>query len=219
LNTQNPPNPIIDEDPQNNYASLQYTIVKEVVPVKFSKLMLSKTKCNIGVLFQVENEVNVNKYDIEVSTDGTHFQWATSTKATQATQYYTSFSANAIADASTLYVRVKSIDLDGLILTSEVKSISGICKEMSRAIILYPNPINKGQAITIKTTSGAHFNGEYQLTIFDLAGNLVQHKELTVNNSMQFSFEPVHHLAKGYYMMKLYEKELALTYSIKLELL
>lgn len=219
LNKQNPANTITDEDPQNNFASLQYIIVKEVFPVKFIKLTLSKTNCNIGVLFQVENEVDVNRYEIESSVDGIHFQLAASTKAIKATTYNTSFSASNISNVSTVFVRVKSIDFNGLILYSEVKTIAGLCKENNSSIKSFPNPVSGGNAITIKNTNGIHFNGIYHLTLFDVDGTLVQRKELNLKNAIQFTFQPNQTLAKGCYFISIYEIQKTQTTVLAVQLL
>lgn len=220
IKNQGPVNGVTDEDPQNNFASLQYIIVKEVVPVKFLKLRLSKTNCNIGVLFQVENEIDVKKYEIEASTNSVQFQMVASKTATKANQYNVTFSAAQFLNATTLYIRVKSVDLDGKVLYSEVQTIAGDCKEMNiGAILLYPNPIKGAQTLSVKKTSGEPFDGDYKVQLFSMAGNLLYEKDLLLVNRTQFTLDPFQLRNKGMHFVKLFEKKNATTFYVKFEVL
>lgn len=220
IKNQGPVNGVTDEDPQNNFASLQYIIVKEVVPVKFLKLRLSKSDCNIGVLFQVENEIDVKKYEIEASTNGVQYKLAASQTATKANQYNATFSAAAYLNTNTLYIRVKSIDLDGKVLYSEVQTIAGGCKENNTGgILLYPNPIKGGQLLSFKKLSGVLFDGDYKVQFFSLSGNLLFEKEIALVNKESFALRALQLSTRGMHFVKIYEKKSAVTFFIPLEVL
>jgi Secretion system C-terminal sorting domain len=197
-----------DENGANNIASIAYTIINAgtAVPVTFTSIFAENKNCSLNVFFDIENEINVNSYELEVSNDFTNFEKIADLKANNLRKY--TFQNHSIAEkyqVPILLVRVKSIDIDGKFQYTEIKKISGIC-DSKIELTLYPNPIPKNSNSFYIQSNSAAFNGRYIVSITDMTGKLVETKELNLNNLINFKYD-MSTLAAGQYLIKLFKKD------------
>jgi hypothetical protein len=219
LVSQGPTPNLVDEDPQNNFASLQYIIVREIVPVKFTGLLLTKSNCLIDVLFKVNTEENVQQYEVEISADGIKFQKVASIPATKSQAYNASFDAQILSNTITYFVRIKSIDRDGTILYSETKSIAGTCKKANGGLIAFPNPVQNGKSFSVKKADGTFFYGTYVIALYSEGGNLVSQQKIDAFNTGLLHIDSGKHLPNGNYFLTLIHRENASVLSLPIQYL
>ena len=194
-----------DEDGSNNYTFLGYNIVPAApipapVPVTFTNLSAVKNKCDITVLFGAENEINVKKFQIEISKNGFQFIKVGELDAKSSINYSCSFNINALNAAKNMYYRVKSLDNDGRFQYSPTKVINGLCDE-SLAVVVFPNPVNEQSFISVKATKGL-FNGIYNVNMYDVAGKLLSTNKFQLLDAPTFNF-PLTKIAGGQYLLKI----------------
>lgn len=189
-----------DLDGNNNTANLEYTVVTAAgpTPVNFTKVNVLKKGCNINVNFFTENEINVDHYEIETSKNGTDFIKVGTVAAANRTSYVKDFALTADVMAATIFVRIKSVDIDGSYKYSETKAISGTCNP-ELIFNIYPNPV-VDMTVAIKATSGV-FNGKYKLVVMDMTGRLINTKEVQLNSVTQYSYD-LGSIASGKYILK-----------------
>ena len=139
----------------------------------------SKSVDNINNFkFSVANESNVEKYIIETSNNGIHFQEIGSIKATSNISFPKQYSAEFPINNDT-YFRIKAVDFDETITLSSVNKIE---ENLENTWKFYPNPsasiihfdkisFNESNSILVKITD---FNGKellnktYNKSSFDL---------------------------------------------------
>ncbi len=202
-----------DENPSNNNSFLAYTIVPGgPLPVSFTGLTAVNKGCAIDVNFFTEREINVSKYEIEISKDGTGFIKAGEITAANLSQYQFDFAITETNKASVLYVRVKSIDKDGSFKYSSTKSVKGLCSN-DWAVAVYPNPAYSVSAITITARQGS-FNGKYAVSLNDLAGKQILIKQLNLSGATQFKLD-TGNLSTGQYIINILNKEEGKSTSVK----
>ena len=188
-----------DENGANNGSSLRYLVVVPV-PVTFTSLSATKNNCAISILFGAENEINVKKFDIEISKDGILFNKTGEIDAKNLIKYTYNFNLNNVIASSHLYYRIKSVDYDGRFQYSQTKVIDGLCNE-PLSIKVFPNPITEQQFIFIKATNGI-FNGNYKVCMYDAAGKLMVTNIYHFSNASGFNF-PLTKMDSGQYLLKI----------------
>lgn len=193
-----------DENSSNNIASTFYTIVNGLLPVSFLNIFAEKKNCSLDVFFDVENEININNYDLELSNNSNNFIKVSSLQANNSNRY--TFQNLNIPDeyiVPILLVRIKSVGTDGSIKYSDIKKLSGIC-DSKLPVLLYPNPMPKNSnSFYIQKNSGL-FNGSYTIQIFDLAGKLVQVANIKLANIKRFKYE-IAEVLSGQYIIRIIE--------------
>ncbi|MEI7735419.1 MAG: T9SS type A sorting domain-containing protein [Ferruginibacter sp.] len=194
-----------DDNPNNNTSFLPYTVIVPI-PVTFTGVSAKKSGCEIQVNFSSENEINIDHYEVEVSKDGQHYKKAGRVNANQAINYIVRFPLTAEITAPVIYVRVKSIDMDGSFQYSLSRPVKGTCVGNDE-LGLYPNPVPEDQSeIFIRNFVGI-FNGKVIVELLDMNGRLIRKNELLLNNVKQFAFN-TGLLPAGQYLFKIYYKDL-----------
>jgi hypothetical protein len=191
-----------DEDPNNNTQSLSYTVFStSVMPSKIVVFDVTKTGCSIDVNFVAENQVNVNRYEVEFSKNGSDFANLGRVSAASNARYRTNYSITDAIKSASLYVRLKTVDNDGKFEYSAVRRIAGTC-DLRRNLVLnvYPNPITTGRSLTINSSEG-NFDGKYNVSLLDVNGRLLQVREMQLNNVTNFKFD-IGNITSGQYMIK-----------------
>ncbi len=205
VTNHNSPITLSDENGNNNTSSLFYFVVPAVVPVTFTNIRATKKDCSIKVDFNIENEINVARYEVEISANLNNFEKIGSLPATNASGYNYIFNVPEKYQVPTCLVRIKSIDYDGKFQYSEIRKLSSIC-DVKSTVSLYPNPVPKNiSTVTIEKNNGL-FNGKYIISLFDYTGKQILQKEITLINTAKLYYD-VEGMASGQYLIKLFKKE------------
>lgn len=183
-----------------------------ILAVQFLSLKAYPNNKNIIVEWKVENELNIKKYEVERSTDGSRFTMVHSANARSnnlaALNYEYLDSGTETWD---VFYRVKSIAFDGSIQYSQVVKVSG---EKSKAkFSVYPNPI---QSNTIHLKFLNQPAGVYTVQIINNTGQLVFEKAIDHkggDNKKDIELPPS--VKTGNFQLIITDKELAVT-SIKI---
>lgn len=201
-----------DQSGTNNAASIAYEVV-QILPVTFTSLTTLRSLCNIKVDFKTENEVNVDRFEIEVSNDGISFKKEGTLAAQNAGNYKFIFDASNMS-AKKLFVRIKSVDIDGQYQYSIVSKVSGNCSESENNILLFPNPAPTNISYFILRNEAGSFNGTYFISISDISGRMLDKKKLILVNQTQFRFDHAS-LTAGAYIVQLISEKGDQVYSSK----
>ncbi|MFZ4770654.1 MAG: T9SS type A sorting domain-containing protein [Ferruginibacter sp.] len=208
-----------DENGSNNNAGLPYTIIARPigpVPVTFTKVMATKENCNVKVNFDAENEINVSRYEIELSKDAIHFEKIGLLNANNRIKYFYSFAITENIKADQIFLRIKSVDKDDKFQYSETKKIAGTCIEKNQAVILFPNPVSQDVKQIAIQSKDVFFNGNYTIHILDMAGKLLETKNIRLTNTKQFNLETAN-LSKGQYIIQLLKQDGTHNINLKLQ--
>lgn len=193
-----------DENGANNNTFLPYTVVTGTVPVTFKEFLVTKKQCNILASIYTENEINVSRYELQVSTDGISYETKAQLAAAGLPKYDFSIIADELVKQSAqIFLRVKSVDIDGRQQYSVVKKITGGCNATAAIkTSLFPNPLPSQQKeIFIELETGV-FNGKYRIQLYDAAGRLVQGSSVVLNNTNRINYK-TGHLSAGQYVLQL----------------
>ena len=194
-----------DENGANNNTSLGYTIIERVggpVPVTFTKVITTKEACNVNINFSTENEINVDRFEIEVSKDAVVFERLGMLATHNSRNYNFAFAITDNLKASQLFVRIKSVDKDAHFQYSQTRNVSGSCDDKDASVILFPNPANYDtRQFTIRAQEGL-FNGIYTVSVADMTGKIMNRKIMNLVNASQFAYD-AGVLASGQYIVNI----------------
>jgi hypothetical protein len=169
------------------------------LPVKFIDFSATAYNDNVKLSWIVEHEVNLKKYDIERSTDGTRFEKVGELPVGQPSAgkatYYFNDPVAGVASGK-LYYRIKQYDTDNSFSYSKIVAIKR--SDRDAGILLYPNPVADALYLNIShgTTTDA------VIAVFNAAGAqvLVQNEAIAAGNNA-FTIQGLGKLPRGSYVL------------------
>lgn len=218
--TNGPPLPpttsLSDGTPANNTASLGYTVIIPL-PVSITKIDAMRNGCSVDVNWSVAEQLNVSRYEVEVSKDGRNFGKVSETAAQNITSYKAGFALTAQLQSQLLYVRLKVVDRDGSYKYSETRTVSGICEGKAPWVLyVYPNPVTDLNYITVAAREGV-FNGTYKVELYDNGGKLYQSKQLQLTNTKSIRYDFNNKLGAGQYTIRVINTDGTQSAAVKFE--
>ena len=116
-------------------------------PVIFTSLNASQQGQRIAVKWQVKNEMDIAKYEVEKSTNGIEFALVNTTNVNNHNAISGDYAWVDDKEASgTNFYRIKSIGLNGT--SSVTPFVKVVASKTGAAFIVYPNPV-KGNTINL----------------------------------------------------------------------
>lgn len=190
-----------DNDGSNNASFLKYEITSATAPVPVTTIdELAKADCSLKVNFSIDREIDVNNYQVEASNNGVDFVKVYQTNAASLAAYKATISIPKELQSPVVYVRVKSTFNSGRVSYSTAKSVSGVC-DGKWVVDMYPNPTRGNEDVVIRAVEGS-FDGKYSLTLVDMAGRVVDVKQMELNNVLNFKYK-IANWAAGKYSIKI----------------
>ncbi len=169
------------------------------LPVTFTSVKAWQQNKDIAVEWKVSNQVNIQKYEVEKSTDGANFskvstQVAIGSNGGNAT--YNWLDMNPVVGNN--FYRIRSIGIGADIKISEmvlVKIVKG-----NPAITVYPNPV-VNQIVHIKFTDME--KGDYQIRLINANGQLLLVKKITHTGTNLIQPIELGNMPGGYYQLEI----------------
>jgi hypothetical protein len=184
----------------NRFRILFALPVKEQPPVQFSSVKAYQQNDNIAIEWNVEKEVTVKQYEVEVSANGQHFAKAVTIKATPNISGNSNYhwTDEAPVNGNNFY-RVSSVDVDGKMQYSSIMKVFATKGEADLKI--YPNPVING-VINLQILNQP--KGNYVMRMINNLGQIIQaeqiqHHEGNSKESIQLN----KHIGKGTYQLQI----------------
>ncbi len=191
-----------DRDGANNSSYLKYNVTSATAPLPVTTLNdVVKTDCSFKAKFSTDREINLTKYEVEVSKNNVDFVKVNEANATNLAEYLSNVELSKEMQSQILYVRVKSIYSTGRIAYSNTKTIAGLCGDGKWMVDMYPNPTKGNSDVVIRALEGT-FNNEYTITMLDMAGRTIQVSQIKLNNVVNFKYR-IGDVTSGKYMLKI----------------
>jgi hypothetical protein len=190
-----------DNDGGNNASFLKYEISNLIAPVPVTTIdELVKADCSLKVNFSTDREIDLSNYQLEASKNGVDYIKIYQTNAASLVAYNATIAIPKELQAPVVYVRVKSTFNNGRVAYSIAKSVSGMC-DGKWIIDMYPNPTRGNENVVIRAVEGS-FDGKYTLTLVDMAGRVIDVKQMELNNVLNFKYK-IANWAAGKYSLKI----------------
>lgn len=162
------------------------------LPVTFIGLVADRTENGVNLRWDVGDEINVERYSIEKSTDAVRFSPIGTITANKKPVY--NFTDGDLKTENSYY-RIKSIDFDGTVRYSGIVRFKNN-GSFSSKLLLYPSPTRS--QLTIQHTK---LNNSASLSILTIDGKVL--KVVKPNIGLSTTMLDVSNLNAGMYVIKL----------------
>jgi hypothetical protein len=146
----------------------------------------------------VGNDNPSNRYEIEFSTDGLHFNTVAALTAQSGESGLYKYMYQLGANTGAVYFRIKQMDTNGKARYSAIRKISGN-NQQTPAYTVFPNPVTK----TIYIQSNSKMNGDYLIELVNTAGQTVLRQNKKFNEAGSIPIELTSRPPSGVYYLRL----------------
>lgn len=184
----------------NTYAST-FTSSLVPVPVKFTQFTATNIRNAVKLNWTIENEININHYEAEVSTDGINFTKLDNISTLQSVGTSKNYSYTDNTDylnVKTVYYRIKSVDNDANTNYTSVVTIKKVAVNKSNFSI---NPTMTSGSVNIRFNEVAADNA--LITVTDISGKTVITKNEYISKGLNTIRLDLSGLIAGIYYVKI----------------
>jgi endonuclease I len=182
-------NPFIDH-PEYVAAIWGNACIAGLLPVDFVDFTAQKNTSSIDLKWNIANEININRYEVERSINGIEFETISTKNSTGQLVY--NLVDNKLPNATLVFYRIKGVDNDGSFKYSKIVSVR---LNSNKKLLLYPNPastvlnINLKEIVTQKTT----------IQITDAVGKIIHLSNIAIGAN-NFSINTTTYLPGKYFI-------------------
>jgi hypothetical protein len=170
------------------------------LPVKLVDFTATLNDTKVGLKWTTAGEENSSHFSVERSVDGREYKSVGivfTAGNTNVTQKYNFTDDVRDVNVTTIYYRLRAIDIDGKNELSEVRIIRTSKETGKMAITAFPNPVANELRITIPS----EWQGkEVRFSFYSQSG--IELKSVRTSNSSQTETLQVNELLKGMYILK-----------------
>ena len=171
-----------------------------VLPITFTSVKAYQQNNNIALDWKVENEFNIKQYEIQKSMNGKDFTGVSTVGAKRNNSSSVSYQwVDVNPGNGNNFYRVRSVNLDGQVLYSNVMKVS--LGNVTRDIVIYPNPVTNG-IVNLQLINQP--KGDYGIRVVNNSGQMIQssiihHEQGSASQTILIDKK----LSKGYYNLEI----------------
>lgn len=182
----------------NNQGIIQNSF--SLLPLKLISFQAVKTHAQVQLDWKTENEINVSRFEVQRSLNGTSFDvigTVQSASGNQSTFVYSYIDKQPVSGAN--YYRLRMIDNDGKYTYSKVLLIRSDA-QVKQSISIYPNPaVNQATMSFISEQQGSA-----TILVLSIHGNLMAKQQVQVKRGENaVSLNGITNLSAGVYNVQL----------------
>jgi hypothetical protein len=181
-----------------NYNELLTGII--TLPLTLNNFSGIADNCTAKLNWLTTNEVNVQQYVVEKSTNGANFipVHATPAKCNMATNTLCNYQAQLPMQDAAAYFRLKMVDADGKYSYSEVVRLVNNCAASNTfRVSVSPNPVSKAVVVNFSQA----ITESADLEMIDMNGKAVLQQKIA-RNSVSVNLVLPNTIAAGQYIIK-----------------
>ncbi|HSY76938.1 MAG TPA: T9SS type A sorting domain-containing protein, partial [Bacteroidia bacterium] len=189
------------------YAANRFYIIFRPAPgsVTYSNVTATQENKNIAVQWIVTDQLNINKYIVERSTDGANFYPVDTTAATNVSTYNW---VDVDPGIGSYYYRIRSIDNAGAIEYSKTVEVV-IGKGIIKGIAVYPNPVTD-EILHLQMNNMPA--GEYGIRVMDVSGQVILTETINHDTFSETQLIQLNKgLANGMYLLEIIHPDKTIT--------
>ena len=183
---------------------LQFQRQTVTVPVVWKSFIATTTASHVSLRWSVSNQINVQSYRIERSSDGSQFNEMGSLPAKNLPQDIIQYEyRDRIPATGDVYYRIRQVDFDGRYSFSKIEKVSA--RNNIHPLIIFPNPFADQVTIDLNEIK----EKEISIHLTDGQGKILHRKNIQVENPnyMQVPWSGLSTLAKGTYHFLILTKQ------------
>lgn len=173
------------------------------LPVKFTGISAQKSLNYVSINWNVQTELQLNRYEIERSSDGINYNKIGVVLPGRINGAYQFNDLQPLT--STAYYRIKAVDNDGKVLLSNIAKSMAVSISLKPTMSVYPNPvINDNLQLNLTNLQA----GTYILQLTNSLGAVKYQTKVVVNSSsLNKTISFTNYMAKGSYSLSIINEE------------
>ncbi|MEO6315595.1 MAG: T9SS type A sorting domain-containing protein [Chitinophagaceae bacterium] len=168
------------------------------LPVTFISVNAQTAAAGVAITWKTANELNIEKYIIERSADGTSFRAIGETMAIGGSNSIEYQFTDRAAFAGKNFYRIRAVNLDGR--TELSPTVTFNIDGGTAGISIYPNPVVKNQLLTLSLQNIPR--GNYSVRIQNAQGQLLQQQTIVQENGNSVQTIVLANTAAGIYTIE-----------------
>lgn len=164
----------------NNFPNMDAGIINwpfsSLLPIKLESFTAAPQGSNVLLKWTVSEEINVDRYEIEFSTNGRDYAVIGNTAGANLRNYQLLHTSPVIGIN---YYRLKTMDKDGQFTYSEVRKVNF---GKGNTLSVYPNPVKDNLSITV---TGDMVNKPATISILAMDGKLMLQQRINAMNQTE----------------------------------
>jgi hypothetical protein len=182
-------------NPLGSFSPFTFGSTVTPLPIILGSFSVTNQNCQAYLTWTTETEQNAASFDIQQSTDGTHFTNVGNVAANNTPSTYHTTVAQKTQQA---FYRLQLNNLDGSSVYSGIEELTLSCLTGTDHLAIYPNPVPAGGTGQVSLTSNVA-RGMCELQVFDGQGKRVYSSMVTVTSGLNLYALPAAHFAQGIY--------------------
>ena len=168
------------------------------LPVKLTAFDFIQQNCKTLFSWTAQTELNVNRYELEQSFDGSSFTEVSKISANRNTTNSV-YHLTVLSPGKQAYYRLKAVDLDGNYSYSKIVSVANSCDKNETGILINPNPAIDKIDLTLY---GIKTNAIIDIKIYNAPGRLLKKISQSVPQGSSVLNINVNNLSAGVYYIR-----------------
>lgn len=170
------------------------------LPVKLTSFEFVQQNCRTAFSWTAESEINVSRYELQQSFDGSAFNEVSKVSANR-NNTTSVYHVELVSPGQQAYYRLKSIDLDGNYSYSKTISVANSC-DNETGILINPNP---AKDIIGVSWYGVRTNSVIDVKIYNGVGNILKKISHSVPQGTSVFNINVNNLPPGVYYIRTFD--------------
>jgi Secretion system C-terminal sorting domain len=187
------------DNTNNNAFDMPVTVLAGsggVLPIALTEFDGNAANCSTNITWKTSNETNLNKFEVELSSDGNIFT-SVGTVKPSAANADKSYQFNWKQGSGKAFYRLKIIDNDGSFTYSKIIPVVSNCNE-KKFVKIFPNPVITNQLLKVTVTG---YDTNIKGDLYSATGQFVKSFVLkNGNNDLT-----VENLSQGFYTLRISE--------------
>lgn len=172
------------------------------LPLDLVSFTATADKCSARVNWTTVNESNIEKFEVERSTDGNGFDVVGTVPATNngKEQHHYNFRDNNVESGAKYFYRLRMQERAGTSSVSKIANVMISNCGTTGNVSVYPNPVKQGAAFTVLLNNLTA--GNYEVTVQDMYGRMVKRMTVLMSGSSVAQQFDISGVAAGSYFVQ-----------------
>jgi hypothetical protein len=175
--------------------------VQNPLPVRLTAFGATTRELSVDLVWETAFEQDLNRFELEKSNDGVSFEYLTSLAVagnSMVAKTHLVTDEYAFTKSSTVFYRLKIINLDGSVDYSRIVSAQTGNAHALHISTVYPNPVSYHATVTINS----YINQDVKVDVLDLKGSIVCSTEAVIDKGTNAVSVNLSSLANGLYFIR-----------------
>ncbi len=172
------------------------------LPLELTRFEVNSTNKQALISWTTQSEVNIEKFEIERSTDAINYEYITALNATGSEGNTASYEySDYLSGNGTTYYRLKIIETDGSSYYSDIRSVN--TESVDVTFDIFPNPVHKKDRLLMLELDNPKYAYPLHAEIMNIDGQIIYDETFTLETGYNvFPIRLSNNISSGIYIVR-----------------